>query len=265
MVTLEEILNYKKTEIEERKSLYPLKLLERSMFFESETVSLKSYILKKDKSGIIAEFKRQSPSKGLINPYAKVEKTTIGYMQAGASALSVLTDTKFFGGKSDDLITARKYNYCPILRKDFIIDEYQVIESKSIGADAVLLIASALQKKDVEALVKLAKSLNMEVILEIHEEKELDYLVSEIDIVGINNRNLKDFSVDIHTSYNLVKKIPKDYLKISESGISKPCLINDLRKEGFDGFLLGEVFMKSEYPEKTCMNFIKEMYKLGYN
>src|ERR1041385_4589017 len=165
MDILEKIIAHKRKEVAERKSLYPVKLLEKSIYFSSPCVSLRKYLLRSDKVGVIAEFKRRSPSKGVINRYAPVERTSIGYMQAGASALSVLTDSEFFGGKSEDLSTARKFNYCPILRKDFTIDEYQIVEAKSIGADAILLLANVLDAKKVKAFAKFAKSLGLEVLL----------------------------------------------------------------------------------------------------
>ena len=164
MNILDQIVAYKKQEVAERKELYPIKLLENSLYFSSPTVSLKKYLAREDKSGIIAEFKRKSPSKGIINAYADVEETSIGYMRAGASALSVLTDSHFFGGSGEDLKTARKFNFCPILRKDFTIDAYQVYEARSMGADAILLIAEILSEKEVKQLAELAKSLEMEVV-----------------------------------------------------------------------------------------------------
>ena len=193
MNILETIIAQKRIELEEKKQLYPTRLLEKSLFFENKCISLKEYILRDDKFGIIAEFKRMSPSKGMINEYADIEKVSIGYMQAGASALSVLTDEKFFGGSSKDLTTARKFNFCPILRKDFIIDEYQLIEAKSIGADAILLIADVLSAKEIETLSSLAKSLDLEVLLELHTDDEVNKMNHHIDLAGINNRNLKRF------------------------------------------------------------------------
>lgn len=185
-------------------------MLQKSIYFETYPVSLKKYLLRNDKSGIIAEFKTKSPSKGDINPNANVEKVTVGYMQAGASALSVLTDTSFFGGSFRNLSIARKYNYCPILQKDFILDEYQVYEAKSNGADAILLIAAVLSKTNVEKLAKLANSFGMEVICEVHSKNELNKLNRYIDIVGINNRNLSNFEVDIKQSMELAPLIPSD-------------------------------------------------------
>jgi indole-3-glycerol phosphate synthase len=197
MDILQTIAAHKQKEVQERKELYPVKLLEKSIYFSSSCVSLKKYLLRDDLPGIIAEFKRKSPSKGFINKYADVERTTIGYMQAGASALSVLTDIDYFGGRSEDLTTARKFNFCPVLRKDFILDEYQVIEARSIGADAILLIAAILEKKQIASLSKLAHELGMEVILEIHCEEELEKVIPEIQIVGVNNRNLKTMEISL--------------------------------------------------------------------
>ncbi|CAN0095505.1 unnamed protein product, partial [Chrysoparadoxa australica] len=174
MSILEEIVADKKKEVDERKSLFPIKLLEQSPYFEGKVVSMSQYLRRPDKVGIIAEFKRQSPSKGIINSQAKIEKVSIGYMQAGVAGLSILTDKKYFGGKSEDLTTARSFNFCPILRKDFIIDEYQLIESKSIGADLILLIAACLTPEEVKDLAGKARILGMEVLLEVHNKEELD-------------------------------------------------------------------------------------------
>ncbi|MGB1217031.1 MAG: indole-3-glycerol phosphate synthase TrpC, partial [Saprospiraceae bacterium] len=204
MDILQKITNHKKQEVADRKALYPAKLLEQSIHFNTEAVSLKKYLLREDKSGIIAEFKRQSPSEGMINAYAKVEQTSIGYMQAGASALSVLTDNAFFGGKSADLTEARKFNYCPILRKDFVVDEYQLIEAKSIGADAILLIAECLEKQQLAKLAATAKNLGLEVLMEVHSKEELDKFTDHVDIVGVNNRNLKTFEVNLENSLSII-------------------------------------------------------------
>ncbi|NNF23087.1 MAG: indole-3-glycerol phosphate synthase TrpC [Saprospiraceae bacterium] len=260
MVILDNILASKKKEVESRKELIPIKLLERSIYFNSQPISLKKYIQRPDKVGIIAEFKRKSPSKGDINKYVSVERTSIGYMQAGASGLSILTDTDFFGGSSDDLKEARTFNYCPILRKDFIIDPYQVIEAKSIGADAILLIAAALNTKEIASLSKMAASFGMEVLLEIHGEDELnDVSLNEIHLIGVNNRNLQTFETEVATSIELADKIPSEVVKISESGIDNPKTILELMKHGFDGFLIGEFFMKHGRPEKACAELISKI------
>ncbi|XOV94180.1 MAG: indole-3-glycerol phosphate synthase TrpC [Bacteroidota bacterium] len=261
---LEQIVADKRKEVAERKALFPVKLLEQSPYFEGKVVSMSQYLKRPDKIGIIAEFKRQSPSKGIINNQAKVEKVSIGYMQAGVAGLSILTDKKYFGGKSEDLTIARSYNFCPILRKDFIIDEYQLIESKSIGADLILLIAACLTPAEVKSLASKARSLGMEVLLEVHNEKELDKtLTDEVNIVGVNNRDLNTFVTNVMTSKKLVEKIPNKFLKISESGISDPATVVDLKKAGFDGFLIGENFMKTTSPERACRNFVKSIRELS--
>ena len=258
MTILDEIIAYKRKEVEERASTHPIKLLEQSIYFQSESVSLKHYIQREDKSGIIAEFKRKSPSKGMINEYADVEKISIGYMQAGASALSVLTDTKFFGGKNEDLTTARKFNFCPILRKDFTVSEYQIIEAKSIGADAILLIAAVLSKEEIKRFTALAHQFGMEVLLEVHAQEELDKYTPEIKLV-INNRNLKTFEVDFENSIRLAQQLPTETVKIAESGIEDPKNIIELKHHGFDGFLIGENFMKTAFPELECKKFIEQV------
>jgi len=263
MDILQEITAFKRKEVEERRSLFPVKLLEKSIYFNSTPVSLKKYLERSDLSGIIAEFKRKSPSKGFINKYADVERTTIGYMQAGASALSVLTDTNYFGGKAEDLNTARKYNFCPILRKDFTVDEYQVIEAKSMGADVILLIAAILSKEQIKTYSALAQDLGLEVLLEIHGEEELEKVAPGIQIVGINNRNLKTMEVSLKTSLDLVSKLPSQVIKVSESGISKAEQLVQLREAGFKGFLMGEFFMKHSRPELACAEFIKGLRQIS--
>lgn len=262
MNVLDEIIANKRREAEERKALFPVKLLEKSIFFNAQPVSLRKYLLRDDLSGIIAEFKRKSPSKGFINKYADVERTTIGYMQAGASALSVLTDTHYFGGKNEDLGVARKFNYCPILRKDFTVDEYQVLEAKSIGADAILLIAAALTKTEIARLAALARSLGMEALLEIHSEEELDKITEDVALVGVNNRNLKTMQVSLETSFNLAQRLPLNVVKVSESGLQKPGVLVELRNAGFRGFLMGEFFMRHGRPEQACADFIKQLNSL---
>ena len=265
MDILEKIVRHKRKETEERKRLYPLELLKKSIHFAAPCVSLKQYVLRPDKSGIIAEFKRRSPSKGNINLYADVEKISIGYMQAGASALSVLTDETFFGGSNDDLKTARKFNYCPILRKDFVVDEYQVYEAKAIGADAVLLIASVLSRQEIERFTALAHRLGMEVLLEFYAVEELEKYVPGVDLTGINNRNLKDFSVNFDHAIQMARQLPAGTLKIAESGIRRPQDIDLLKDAGFDGFLIGELFMREVSPETACRHFIRDVRQLQKN
>lgn len=263
MDKLTEIINHKKREVETRKELYPVRLLEQSIFFPTKSLSLKHYIKREDKSGIIAEIKRKSPSKGDINPYVSVERTSIGYMQAGASALSILTDKEFFGGSNDDLVMARRFNFCPILRKEFVIDEYQIVESKSIGADAILLITAVLNENELLTLTQFAHSLQLEVLIEIHDESELDRCVKAgSDLVGVNNRNLRTFEVDLNQSIRLAEKLPNDAVKIAESGIDSAATAAYLRQNGFDGFLIGERFMKTARPEIAAGEFIKELNRL---
>ncbi|MCG8310881.1 MAG: indole-3-glycerol phosphate synthase TrpC [Cytophagales bacterium] len=260
MNILDKIIAHKEKEVAERKSLYPAKLLEKSIYFTSDTVSLRKYLLREDKVGIIAEIKRKSPSKGMIHEYVSIEQTSISYMQGGASALSILTDTEFFGGNNEDLTTARRFNYCPILRKDFTIDEYQIIEAKSIGADAILLIAAALTPEKLKGLARFARSLGLEVLMEVHNSEELKSHLNEyLDVVGVNNRNLKTFEVRIETSMDLAEAIPDQFVKISESGISDPEAVIQLMRYGFRGFLIGEYFMSHGRPGAACADFVKKI------
>ncbi|MCI4670590.1 MAG: indole-3-glycerol phosphate synthase TrpC [Bacteroidia bacterium] len=263
MNILDKIVLHKKEEVARQKSLFPTKLLEQSIFFETPCVSLKEYLKREDLSGIIAEIKRKSPSQGDINPYLSVEKISIGYMQAGASALSVLTDKEFFGGSNDDLKLARQMNYCPILRKEFIIDPYQIVEAKSIGADAILLIAAILEKDEVKELAQFAQSLGLEVLMEVHDKEELEKGLNEfVDCVGVNNRNLKDFTVDIGTSLDLASKIPAEFVKVAESGLRDPKEVQRLKSVGFRGFLMGQYFMEQPQPHKACQLFIEQLKEL---
>lgn len=260
MDILKKIVQQKRKDVASQRELYPIKLLEKGIYFEGLPVSLKKYIQREDKSGIIAEIKRKSPSKGLINEHVSIEQTSIGYMQAGASGLSVLTDQEFFGGTIDDLREARSFNFCPILRKDFILDEYQIIESKSIGADVILLIAAILEKQKIEILGSLAQTLGMEVLLEVHNEEELESSMGkDIDLIGVNNRNLRTFETDIDVSIKLADRIPSDFVKVSESGLSDPSAVKKLRGCGFEGFLIGETFMSHGRPEKAAKEFIDQL------
>lgn len=261
MSILREIVEHKKKEVAQLKALYPIKLLENSIHFDAPTVSISEYILRADKSGIIAEFKRKSPSKGAINQYASPEKVSIGYMQAGASAISVLTDKDYFGGSNQDLEIVRKFNFCPILRKEFIIDEYQILEAKSIGADAILLIASILSNQEIKNFVQLAKSLHLEILFEVHDEEEIGKFVEEIDLIGVNNRNLSTFKTDYNYSKALFEKLPANVVKISESGINDPQAVSELQDCGYDGFLIGEHFMVSGDPGQNCAKFIQQINK----
>ncbi len=260
MNILEQIIANKQQEVQLKKELCTIKQLENSIYFNSKCVSFKQYISDPDRSGIIAEFKRKSPSKGFINKYADAEEITIGYMQAGASALSVLTDEVFFGAMAIDFSSARKYNYCPILRKDFIIDEFQIIESKSIGADVILLIAKILSPQQIQQYTTLAHALGLEVVLEVQNENEIKSTQHiTVDVIGINNRNLEKFTINIENSLELSAFIPATTIKISESGIENIEQIKKLKEFGFQGFLMGEYFMKQTKPAMACRQFIQKL------
>ena len=257
---LDKIVLKKREEIEEAKLKTSISHLEESALFSRECYLLKDFILDPERSGIIAEFKRKSPSKGIINDKLSVEEVTTAYAAAGASALSVLTDRSFFGGQNEDLFAARQVNMLPILRKDFMLDEYQIIEAKALGADIILLIASILSPAEISSLASFAKSLGMNVLLEVHNRTELDRSIcNDLDAIGVNNRNLGDFSVSIQHSYDLVEHIPSQFLKISESGISNPQVISDLKAAGFNGFLIGENFMKETNPGEAMKEFISKI------
>jgi indole-3-glycerol phosphate synthase len=262
MNILETIIASKKAEVLIRKSETRLADLEKKAFFSRQTLSLRKFLLDSDRSGIIAEFKRKSPSKGVINNVSTVKDVTRAYATA-ASGISVLTDEIFFGGFTEDLAEAR-INHIPILRKDFMIDEYQLIEAKAMGADVILLIAACLSESEVKQFGGLAKRLELEVLLEIHNEEELGHICAEVDFVGVNNRNLKTFEVSIETSLNLINKIPKEKLAIAESGISNVDTIVTLHQAGFRGFLIGENFMKENDPAIAFANFVHKLKtKLG--
>ncbi|MBX2843729.1 MAG: indole-3-glycerol phosphate synthase TrpC [Flammeovirgaceae bacterium] len=259
MDILERIIAHKQIETEARKSKVSVKELEASEHFNREVFSLKKSLANSD-FGIIAEFKRRSPSKGLINGKAQPSDITQGYISAGASAVSVLTDQEFFGGNMDDLKAVRKVLSSPVLRKDFTIDEYHLLEAKSIGADAILLIAAALAPQKLKVLAKFAKNIGLEVLMEVHNIQELEEsLNDDVDVVGINNRNLKTFEVSIDTSIEVGKAIPDSFLKISESGISNCESIFELQKHGFQGFLIGENFMKNADPKSAAKSFFQEL------
>ena len=259
MNILEKIVLEKRKQVEEDKLLTPAKMLEQSVYFNRQCASLKEYITRKDKSGIITEIKKKSPALGAINPDINVENLAAAYTLAGASALSVLTDNKFFGGCNADLIAARENTTIPILRKDFMIDEYQIIESKSIGADVILLIAAILTKEEIVQFTELAHKLGMEVILEVHAVQELEKVYEKVDVIGVNNRNLETMQIDIATSKTMSKLIPAGFIKISESGIEKPEIVLELKQFGYNGFLIGSHFMKHTDPGKACAEFIRQI------
>lgn len=258
MHILDKIVNHKKIEVEDRKSSISISELESSSNFSRDTSSL-SKNLKESPTGIISEFKRRSPSKPTINLEAKVSEIVTHYTQAGVSGISVLTDEHFFGGHNNDLTDARRIVDTPLLRKEFIIDEYQILEAKSIGADAILLITEILTTEEVSSFAALAKSLGLDTLLEIHTIEQLDKYNTNIDIVGVNNRDLTQFTVDPMHSVRLFEYLPSEVTKISESGIHDPETILMLRETGFDGFLIGERFMKTMDPGKACQEFIQDL------
>jgi indole-3-glycerol phosphate synthase len=258
MNILDKIVEFKKGEVARNKNIISVTELEQQEYFNRKTFSLKTFLQDENKTGIIAEFKRRSPSKGIINDKADVLEVTTAYTKHGASCLSVLTDMEFFGGSADDLLKAR-VNNIPILRKDFIIDEYQLIETRAMGADVILLIAACLTPHRVQELAFFAKSLKLEVLLEIHTEQELQHICDEVDFVGVNNRDLKTFSVDINKSIELSKQIPAEKITIAESGISNVETIQIFKDAGFKGFLMGEHFMKTKNPGEAFKQFVKKL------
>jgi indole-3-glycerol phosphate synthase len=260
MNILDEIIAHKRKEVQGNLLKNPIKELEKGIYFNRPTISLKQHVLDKTKYGIIAEIKRKSPSKGIINHNVDVGKISQGYVRAGASAISVLTDSKYFGGSNEDLMKVRALNDCPILRKDFMVDEYQIIETKSIGADAILLIAAALPAPELKRLSVFAKSLSLEVLMEVHNEDELIKTQDvAADLIGVNNRNLQTFEVSIDVSKGLISKIPKGIAAVSESGIEDPSTIAELKALGYSGFLIGQYFMQTSSPENACRDFIEKL------
>jgi indole-3-glycerol phosphate synthase len=254
MNILEQIIAHKRKEVEQRREEVGLKQLEHERLFARKTYSLKQFISDPGKTGIIAEYKRRSPSKGVINDRDSVESVTRMYAAYGASGISVLTDQNFFGGSLDDLVAARD-NDVPLLRKDFMIDEYQLVEAKAYGADVILLIAACLTPAEVKSLTSAAKLLGLEVLLELHDDSELEHVCDQVDVIGINNRNLKNFEVDLQHSVWMAEKIGNGFIKIAESGINDVNNIRFLKEHGFQGFLIGEYFMKQEDPGRAFKEF----------
>ncbi len=263
MNILDEIVSSKKVEVAALKERVGLSVLKDSEHYSAPTVALKEYLTRPGQAGVIAEFKRRSPSKGVINASHAVEATSIAYMQAGAAALSVLTDTKFFGGSNDDLKTARRFNFCPILRKDFTIDSYQIHEARSIGADAILLIARILTAAQLAEFADEARSLGLSVLVEIHEQAELDKLdLKKVDVLGVNNRNLDTFKVDVANSLKIRASLPTQTVCIAESGIESAATMLQLKQAGFSGFLIGQAFMQTSDPGLACARLIEEYKRL---
>ena len=259
MNILDKIVADKRKEVELKKSIISISQYETSVLFERKTNSL-AQALRNSDTGIIAEFKRRSPSKESINQNANVGQVAKGYENAGVCGMSVLTDIKYFGGSIEDLILARASVQLPLLRKEFIISEYQIIEAKANGADVILLIAAILTRQEIKTYSELAKSLGLDVLLEVHNEEELHKsIMPSLDMLGVNNRNLKTFEVSLETSKVLSKLIPDDFIKVSESGISSIDAIKELKPYGYQGFLIGENFMKTDNPGKSAIEFIKNL------
>jgi indole-3-glycerol phosphate synthase len=259
MTILDKIITEKRIEVEAQKKQVPVETLTKSRYFNRNCISLKDALTSENSSGIIAEYKRKSPSKGIINNTSLVEDVTTGYSEAGAAGLSILTDNQFFGGSVDDILSVRDVINVPILRKDFMVDEYQILEAKSIGADVILLIAACLDLDTIKNLAYCAKAVGLEILLELHAAEELEKIVDVVDMIGINNRNLKDFKVDLEHSLNLASKLPAGAVKVSESGIDNPDTIKMLRSNEFKGFLIGENFMKTSDPALACSDFINKI------
>jgi len=259
MSILEQITNYKKQEVAIRKKAFPISVLEQSLLFDRDVNSMAS-ALRSSKNGIIAEHKRRSPSKSVINDKVLLSEVVMGYENAAVAAISVLTDTKFFGGSLDDLLLARQCVSTPLLRKEFIVDAYQIFEAKAYGADAILLIAACLSEQQLIDYSALAKQLQLDVLLEVHNSEELKKSLHDtVDMLGVNNRNLKTFEVSIDISKELSASIPDQFVKVSESGISNVATINALKSFGFEGFLIGEQFMKDERPGESALHFIQQL------
>lgn len=262
MNILEKIIAEKRQEVQRQKEAVHLSVLENLLKDKPACLSFKK-ALSESESGIIAEFKRRSPSKDWLCKDALVEEVVPGYVQSGATALSILTDEPFFGGSLKDLQAARKLTQTtPLLRKDFVIDEYQLYQARVMGADVVLLIAAALSVRQTIDLAKTAHALGLEVLLEVHSKEELEHVNEYVEVVGVNNRNLSTFVTDVQVSYDLATLIPDAFVKISESGISRPETVAGLRKVGFKGFLMGENFMKTSCPGETLRTFIRNLSSL---
>jgi indole-3-glycerol phosphate synthase len=256
---LDEIVSERKKAVKQLKAILPIEAWEMMPLFEKECLSLKYALADDSETGIIAEFKRASPSKGIINDRADIFDVVLDYEMNGATAVSILTEPLFFKGNNDDILGLADSVTVPILRKDFIIDEYQLFESKALGADVILLIAACLTPKEVNQLATTAKELQLEVLLELHDETELDHICDAVDLVGVNNRNLKTFEVNLEHSVRLTEKIDDKFIKVAESGINDVKNIKYLKQYGFKGFLIGEHFMKQQNPGEAFKNFLYEL------
>jgi indole-3-glycerol phosphate synthase len=264
MNILDKIVATKRSEVAQAKTHTTLDELARSEFFQRPTVSLRQAIQNSPLPAIISEFKRQSPSKGIINAQVSPESVTSGYVQAGAVGLSVLTDREYFGGSFEDFLLARRANpFTPMLRKDFIVDEYQLFEARAIGADVILLIAACLSGTEVMSLSQKAHELGLEVLLEVHDGEELDQsLCDSVDMVGVNNRNLKSFTTSVETSHQLAERIPDRFVKISESGLQDAETIVQLYRSGYQAFLIGETFMKTPEPARALADLQQNLQRI---
>ncbi|MGB3545645.1 MAG: indole-3-glycerol phosphate synthase TrpC [Saprospiraceae bacterium] len=258
---LQRIVTHKRAEVAERQRALPLRELARSAHYDRPPLSLREALTRPGSSGVIAEFKRKSPSQRDIHLAARPELVVPGYQQAGAAACSVLTDAEFFGGGAADLLTARKVADLPLLRKDFIVDAYQIEEARALGADAILLIASYLSTEEIREYTTQAHALGLEVLAEVHDRAEVAKLCPDIDVVGVNNRNLKTFSIDLQQSLDLLPHLPAGAVKISESGIESVAAVQRLRATGYQGFLIGTYFMREADPAAACAAFIERISK----
>ena len=259
MNILDQIIASKRKEVALKKSVVSIEQLESAELFNKKTNSL-SKSISNSPFGIIAEHKRRSPSKATINTSFSVEEVVKGYENAGASGISILTDTQYFGGSLEDLLLARASVQIPLLRKEFIVDEYQLLEAKAFGADAILLIAAVLSKQEIKQLSEFAQSLALEVLLEVHNLEELEKsIMPSLDLIGVNNRNLKTFEVSLQNSIDLSNHIPNDFVKVSESGITTTDDVKLLRSHDFQGFLIGENFMKTDNPGEYLAQFINQL------
>ena len=259
MNILDRIVEHKRIEVELRRKAVSLETLVGAEAYSRIPISISARLNESGASGIIAEFKRMSPSKGIINNLVQPDEVTKGYEQSGASAVSILTDEQFFGGSDQDILVSRSNLNIPILRKEFIIDPYQIHEAKALGADLILLIAACLSPNEVKQFAQLTNSLGMEVLLELHEEEELEHVCDEVQLVGINNRSLKTFDVNIERSLRMAEQLPGNKIKVAESGIDNPAQVKLFRDHGYKGFLIGENFMKTNDPAASLKSFIEKI------
>ncbi len=261
MDVLEKIVAHKRVEVEKFKKVVPAYAIHSRVeaILGGKVPSMREAIVEST-TGIIAEFKRKSPSKGWIKEEGRADVIPLSYQQNGAAAISILTDEEFFGGSDKFIVNARQSGVSiPVLYKNFIIDEYQLFQARLCGASAVLLIAAELSKEECRSLLHTAHELQLEVLLEMHSEQELEYADLEPDLCGINNRNLGTFITSVDNSFRLASMLPKEAVKVSESGISNPATIRQLMQAGFKGFLIGECFMKQENPGEALAKFISEI------